>query len=507
LRHYGRVPDTTALRLGDPQEVAGYRVLSRLGSGGQGVVYLAEAPSGDRVAIKQLRFDPEDARAREQFAKEVAAARLVAPFCTAQVLDAEVDGPMPYVISEFIEGPSLQQRIDEQGPMSGAALQRLAIGTITALAAIHQVGVVHRDFKPANVMLAVDGPRVIDFGVARDMSMDTTVTSRVFGTPAYMAPEQLRGERIGPATDLFSWASVMAFAATGLAPFEAPHVAAVMHRVSSSEPDLTGVPDDLLGVLTACLAKDPAARPTAQQTLALLLGRPLPAPSDASRVLADATDLVHAAATAATSGAGPAPASPAENPAPPTGGRGRLLGVAALVLAVAIGGTWALARTGLLSGGPKESTGIISSATGIPATDDPSSSGTPTPSAPVTSPAPAPGNNALSATIPSSFEGDWRGEVRVDDPKAEPFEVRVDLKAGASEAELDVVGLGCSGPLIALLASDRYLEFRSLIDDDPQDRCFDKATLKLVKIGDSLNYEWIPDRRIDRTSSGYLEQD
>jgi serine/threonine protein kinase len=300
--HYGAVADATDLRPGDPEQIAGYQVVSRLGAGGQGVVYLATSSSGQRVAIKQLRFGPDDERARQQFVKEVAAARLVAPFCTAQVLDAQLDGPSPYVISEYIEGLSLQQRIERRGPMTDAALQRLAVGTATALAAIHQAGVVHRDFKPANVMLAYDGPRVIDFGIARDLSTETTVTSRIFGTPAYMAPEQLRAERVGPATDMFAWGSVIAYAATGRAPFEAPHMMAVMHRISSSEPDLAGVPAEMVAVLRRCLDKDPAGRPTAQQVLALLLGRPAPVhdASDPTQVLAEATGLVHAGAVKAT---------------------------------------------------------------------------------------------------------------------------------------------------------------------------------------------------------------
>lgn len=140
----------------------------------------------------------EDERSREQFAKEVAAARRVAPFCTAQILDFDLEAQPPYVISEFIEGPSLQQYVEAHGPLSGTRLQRLAIGTATALAAIHQAGVVHRDMKPANVMMSPEGPRVIDFGIARDLSNDTTKISKLFGTPAYMSPEQLRGERIVP---------------------------------------------------------------------------------------------------------------------------------------------------------------------------------------------------------------------------------------------------------------------------------------------------------------------
>jgi serine/threonine protein kinase len=288
------VPDVTDLRPGDPERIAGYRVLSRLGSGGQGVVFLAAAASGDLVAIKLLLHGPEDTQARLQFAKEVAAARLVAPFCTAQVVDAQLDVDAPYVVSEFIAGPSLQQHIQRNGPLHGTTLQRMAIGTVTALAAIHQAGVVHRDFKPANVMISPEGPRVIDFGIARDLSTETTVTSRVFGTPAYMSPEQLRADIVGPATDMFAWASVITYAATGRAPFDAPHIMAVMYRISSGEPDLSGVPADLIDVLRHCLAKDPTQRPTAQQALAQLLGRPAVQrdQTDPSMVLAEATGLV-----------------------------------------------------------------------------------------------------------------------------------------------------------------------------------------------------------------------
>jgi serine/threonine protein kinase len=302
------VPDVTDLRPGDPESIAGYRVLRRLGAGGQGVVFLAAAAGGDLVAIKQLRvgFGLDDTRARAQFVKEVAAARRVAPFCTAQVVDARLDGDSPYVVSEFIAGLSLQQQIERNGPIRGTALQRMAIGTATALAAIHQAGVVHRDFKPANVMLSPEGPRVIDFGIARDLSTDTTVTSRIFGTPAYMSPEQLRADVVGPPTDMFAWASVMAYAATGHAPFEAPHIMAVVYRIGAAEPDLGGVPDGLAAVLRQCLEKDPAGRPSAQQALAQLLGRPEPVrdQTDPTRVLAEATGLVRPASLV------PGPAAP-----------------------------------------------------------------------------------------------------------------------------------------------------------------------------------------------------
>ena len=319
------MPDVTDLRPGDPETIAGYRVLSRLGAGGQGVVFLAAATSGDLVAIKQLRagFGLDDTNrlaARAQFAKEVAAARRVAPFCTAQVVDAQLDGESPYVVSEFIAGPSLQQQIERNGPMQGTALQRMAIGTATALAAIHQAGVVHRDFKPANVMLSPEGPRVIDFGIARDLSTDTTVTSRVFGTPAYMSPEQVRADVVGPPTDMFAWASVMTYAATGRAPFDAPHMMAVMYRIGSAEPDLSGMPDELAAVLRQCLEKDPVDRPSAQQALAQLLGRPTPVrdQTDPTSVLAEATGLVRPRDTGSSGPVDAPPARPAPLPPAPS---------------------------------------------------------------------------------------------------------------------------------------------------------------------------------------------
>ncbi len=292
------MPDLSPLLAADPAQVAGYRIAGRLGSGGQGVVYLGVDPAGEQVAVKMLRV--EDDLSRTQFAKEVASARRVAPFCTAQILDFDVQSASPYVISEFIEGPSLQQFVRERGPLSGTRLQRLAVGTATALAAIHLAGVVHRDLKPANVMMSPEGPRVIDFGIARDLSSHTTVASQLFGTPAYMSPEQLRAERIGPPADLFSWASVIVFAATGRAPFETGHMMASINKIAHEEPDLTGVPADLQTVLRLCFSKQPQQRPTAQQALAMLLGRSVVADTpNASAVLAAASEFVEAAADSA----------------------------------------------------------------------------------------------------------------------------------------------------------------------------------------------------------------
>ncbi|MFG1961324.1 serine/threonine protein kinase [Nonomuraea sp. NPDC049028] len=248
----------------DPGAVGPYRLVGRLGEGGQGVVYLAQAPNGGPVAVKVLL---DGLVGDDRFAKEVAAARRVEPFCIAQVLDASL-GARPYIVTEYVEGPSLQQA----GRHSGGDLQRLAVATATALAAIHAAGIVHRDFKPANVLLGRDGPRVIDFGIARATDSALTVTSGIVGTPAYMAPEQLAGAPAGPAADVFAWGSVIVYAAGGEPPFGQDSLPAVISRILNNEPQLGDLPRSLQAIVYACLSKDPARRPTMQDVLLRLLG-------------------------------------------------------------------------------------------------------------------------------------------------------------------------------------------------------------------------------------------
>ncbi|MEU8261705.1 serine/threonine-protein kinase [Micromonospora sp. NPDC048999] len=267
------VPGLTPLFTHDPITAGPYRLVGRLGAGGQGVVYLGEDGQGDRVAVKMINIDLSDPRARSQFMKEIAAARRVAPFCTAQVLFAEVDGEQPYVVSEFIEGPTLHRHVREHGPVAGNALHRLAVGTATALAAIHRSDVVHCDLKPDNVVLGHDGPRVIDFGIARALGVTETVTSRVMGTTAYMAPERFRNDSVGPPCDVFAWAATVAFAAGGRPPFGNDSLYAVMHRVLNEPPDLPPLPPGLGELIRQCLAKEPADRPEAEHVLMRLLGQ------------------------------------------------------------------------------------------------------------------------------------------------------------------------------------------------------------------------------------------
>ncbi|WP_329012074.1 protein kinase [Micromonospora rifamycinica] len=268
------MPDVKPLTTRDPRQAGPYELVGRLGAGGQGVVYLGRDDHGRWVAVKVINVDlRQHPKAKSQFAKEIAAARRVAPFCTAQILFADVDGELPYVVSEFIEGVTLQRHVREQGPISGNALHRLAVGTATALAAIHQSDVVHCDLKPDNVILGADGPRVIDFGIARALDVTETMTDRIMGTAPYMAPERFRDDEVGPASDVFAWAGTIAFAAGGQPPFRTGPVAAVMHRVLHDPPELIGLSGPLAVLIGQCLDKDHRARPTAQEVLLRLLGR------------------------------------------------------------------------------------------------------------------------------------------------------------------------------------------------------------------------------------------
>ncbi|MCO6007592.1 protein kinase [Actinoallomurus purpureus] len=265
--------DTDPLRPEDPDRIGDHRLTGRLGEGGQGVVYLAVDGDGGRVAVKVLharllRGIAAQAGLRDQ----MALMRRVADFCTAKVLDYGMYGDRPYIVSEYIDGPSLQTLVETDGPLSGGALERLMVGTASALVATHQAGVLHRDFTPHNVLIGPDGPRVIDFGIARALDTDTTTTSGLVGTPAYTAPERLHGGRPGAAADIFGWAATMTFAATGRPPFGTESVAVVLSRILHDEPDLADVPRPLRDVIGRCLAKDPERRPDARDVLLQVLG-------------------------------------------------------------------------------------------------------------------------------------------------------------------------------------------------------------------------------------------
>ncbi|MFB4308783.1 serine/threonine-protein kinase [Actinomadura sp. GTD37] len=281
------MPDAAPLEPGDPRALGQYEVIGRLGAGGQGAVFLGRAPGGEYVAVKLLHAQmANDPAARARFTREVSAAQKVEPFCTARVFEADVHGDQPYVVSEFIDGPSLHDVVAHDGPRSAVELERLAIGTATALAAIHEAGIVHRDFKPNNVMLASDGPRVVDFGIARTVNSQesaVTATGMVVGTPGYLAPEQLTGAPLTPAVDIFAWGATMVFAATGQSPFEADTLPVIINRILNEEPDLSALPaGPLRDLIGRCLSKDAGLRPPAPQLLLNLLGAVGAAPAGQS---------------------------------------------------------------------------------------------------------------------------------------------------------------------------------------------------------------------------------
>ncbi|WP_105971154.1 serine/threonine-protein kinase [Streptomyces geranii] len=259
----------------DPSHIGPFRLIARLGAGGMGRVYLARSKGGRTVAVKLVHADfALHPSFRRRFAREVAAARKVGGEWTAPVLDADTEAKNPWVATGYVPGPPLDKVVDgDFGPLPAASVHVLAHRLALALQAIHEEGLVHRDLKPANILLTVDGPRVIDFGLARgytaSLGGSLTEPGTVLGTPAFMSPEQVRGETVTRASDLFSLGSVLTYAATGRLAFQGSEPINVMYHIAHEEPDLTGVPDELVDPVRRCLAKKPEQRPSVRELLDL----------------------------------------------------------------------------------------------------------------------------------------------------------------------------------------------------------------------------------------------
>jgi serine/threonine protein kinase len=255
------------LRREDPRVVGSFRLHRRLGAGGMGVVYLGSDRRGQRVALKVIRPDlAEDQEFRSRFAREVSAARRIRGGCTARLVAADLEADRPWFATQYVPGPSLHDKVAEEGPLSAADVAAVGAALSEGLVAVHEAGVVHRDLKPSNILLSPKGPRIIDFGIAWATGASTlTHVGTAVGSPGFLAPEQVRGAAVTPATDVFALGATLAYAATQDSPFGQGSSEVMLYRVVHEEPHLHGVPDALAPLVRACLAKDPEERPSTLQ--------------------------------------------------------------------------------------------------------------------------------------------------------------------------------------------------------------------------------------------------
>ncbi|MGW5778018.1 serine/threonine-protein kinase [Streptomyces sp. NPDC003863] len=354
----GAQPAHAALTADDPREIGGYHLQARLGAGGMGVVYLAHTPGGRPIALKVVREEfAGDPEFRLRFAQEVASAERIHGLFTAQVVASGVDAPTPWLATAYIPGPSLQQVVQRHGPLPVRTVLLLMAGVAEALQAIHRAGVVHRDLKPANVLIAEDGPRVIDFGIARAAdAVALTGVGLSIGTAAYMAPEQALGRPVSAATDVFALGALITYVASGDVPFGSGPESAALYRVVHEQPDLARVPHDLRDLLAWCLAKRPEDRPTTVDLIAAVHAHPLvgPRPEFSEGWLPDSISSevagrgvrqasVHAQPTLAAPAPAPLPPRPrADAPVDPSShrrarkGRRRLIAAVLAVLAILV---------------------------------------------------------------------------------------------------------------------------------------------------------------------------
>ncbi|WP_431679998.1 serine/threonine-protein kinase [Kitasatospora sp. KL5] len=495
----------------DPARVGAYRLLRRLGAGGMGRVYLGRTAGGRTVAVKVVRGElADDPEFRARFRQEVAAARLVGGRWTAPVLDADTEGDQPWVASGYVAGPSLDAAVRRHGPLPVPAVHTLGSALAEALEQVHGLGLVHRDVKPSNVLLALDGPRLIDFGIARALDAATALTRSgyVVGSPGYLSPEQASGEPAGPAGDVFSLGAVLAFAATGTAPFgEGVSAAVLLYRVLHEEPALDGITGPLHDAVRACLAKHAADRPTPAELRALLAPGAVPAGGDwlppavsaaVARTAVELLDLeahgpdAEAAApphpTAPPPPAGTPAGTPAPAAAPPmphdrtpteldrpaprrTRSRARwAVPLAVLAVLAAGGGLWQVLRQSDDRGSSQDARTTLpsgwASAPGSSGGSGPGSGG-PTGT--------APSSAGSTDTLPAGYLGSWQGTIttRVG---GLPSTFRVEFTAGRvgqvvgrtsnASAFSDTV---CRGELTLLTASADRIELQERpVGTDPK---------------------------------------
>ena len=454
------------LRPEDPTEIATYVLRARLGSGGMGNVYLSFSPGGYPLAIKIVKqVFADDPEFRRRFRREITAAQQVQGYYTAPVRDAGPDDEIPWFATAYIAGPSLQTAVAEHGPFPVFSVFRLLAGASEGISAVHAAGLIHRDLKPANVLLADDGPRVIDFGIAHAASSSTlTGTGVAIGTPAYMAPEQVRG-KVTKATDVFALGHLGLFAATGHSAFGEGNPDALFYRVLNEPPDLEGCPDELRDIVARCLAKDPADRPEVSevtafasaamrgQTMRLVGGAWLPLP--VAQTLSDYSASRAPLPEPSTQTAIPA-AVPAAVPAAPLRRRRRpafaIPAALILIVAAALG---FLALPSHKSNGatpdPKTATGAarptISTAPparAISPTVSPSVRSATASARPQTSTPFTPGSDQL----PQQLSGTWRGTAfQASAAETYPVVLQLATQPGTTIGTSDYETLGCHGEL------------------------------------------------------------
>ncbi|MDR3032645.1 MAG: serine/threonine protein kinase [Kitasatospora sp.] len=487
----------------DPSAIGDYRLLRRLGAGGMGRVYLGRTAGGRTVAVKVVRPElADDPEFRARFRQEVSAARRVGGRWTAPVLDADTEGPRPWVATGYVAGPALGEAVRTAGPLPVRSVHALGARLAEALEQVHALGLVHRDVKPSNVLLTLDGPRLIDFGVARALDAASTYTHSgyVVGSPGFMSPEQAAGSPTGPAGDVFSFGALLAYAATGTAPFgEGVSAPVLLYRVLHEEPELDGLDGELLDTVTACLAKDPARRPTP----AALRARLAPAAADgpegwlpgplAAAVGRAAVELLDLEGDSGPTGTTPVDRQPtvldggprrAPRPGP---GRRRRSGwavlAAAAVLAAGYGGLaatdnlpWNRADPGgspppgqdAVTGTPSQHATASGSRTPRPTgTASPSGSA----SASATSSASA-GATGRGKALPAAFLGTFRGDITTKlVPLASTFTVtftagRVGEEVGHTSNASQLSSTVCRGVLTLLSVTDAEVLLQERPDGD-----------------------------------------
>ena len=339
----------------DPREIGPYRVIALLGSGGMGRVHLGMDADGRPAAVKVVRAEyAYDPGFRERFARELELARRVHGNYTPRVLAADTSGQTPWLATEYVMGPSLQDLVHDTGPLPEQSVRFMARGIAQALERVHATGLVHRDLKPGNVMVAAEGPQVIDFGIAHAMGDSPEAGeegARFAGTPAFMSPESVDSERgPGPAADVFALGGIMVYALTGQGPFGDGHPSTVLYRIANLDPDLARVPPSLRGVIAACLEKDPASRPNAAQVLHALGGPVAPAPTSAAWLSPNAAARIDGVAHEYRSAVAAQGAPGAKGG---LGGRLLIAGAATVALAMVAGlGAWTADQAGLIGGSP-----------------------------------------------------------------------------------------------------------------------------------------------------------